>query len=48
METSQAIEILIKVANLAQRNGCLTLDDAVTVFQAIEALKPKEEPKDEL
>ncbi len=48
MENSQAIEILIQVDHLAQKGGLLQLNDAVTVAQAIEALKPKEEPKDEL
>lgn len=48
METTQAIEILIQVAHLAQKGGLLQLNDAVAVVQAIEALKPKEEPKDEL
>lgn len=48
METQQAIDILVQVAHLAQKGGLLQLNDAVAVAQAIEALKPKEEPKDEL
>ena len=48
METQQAINVLIQVALLAQKNGLLSLDDAVTVAQAIKAVEPKEEPKDEL
>lgn len=43
METKQAIEILIQVANLAQKNGLLSLQDAVTVAQAIELLNEKNE-----
>ena len=48
MENQEAITILIQVAHLAQSRGILSLDDAVKVVQAIKALEPKEEPKDEL
>jgi hypothetical protein len=43
METKQAIEILVQVANLAQKGGLLQLQDAVFVAKAIEVLTPKEE-----
>lgn len=43
METKQAIEILIQVANLAQKGGLLQLNDAVAVAQAINVMAPKEE-----
>jgi uncharacterized membrane protein len=43
METNQAIEILVQVANLAQKGGLLQLQDAVVVAKAINALAPKEE-----
>ena len=46
MEKEQAINVLIQVAELAQKGGLLSLQDAVMVAQAINALK--EEPKDEL
>lgn len=43
METKQAIEILVAVAQLAQKGGLLQLQDAAVVLQAIEVLTPKEE-----
>jgi hypothetical protein len=43
MENKQAIEILVQVANLAQKGGLLQLQDAVIVATAIEVLLPKEE-----
>lgn len=45
MENQQAIEILVQVANLAQKGGLLGLKDAAVVLQAIELLTPKEEVK---
>lgn len=42
MDNQQAIEILIQVAHLAQKNGLLQLQEAVAVAQAIEVLKQKE------
>lgn len=36
MNQSQALEILIKVALVAQAKGALTLEDAVVVKQAID------------
>lgn len=46
MEYKDAIEILVQVANLAQKGGLLQLQEAVIVSQAIEVLT-KEEDKDE-
>ena len=43
MEQQQAIQILVEVANLAQKGGLLQLQDAVVVANAIEVLTPKEE-----
>ena len=43
MEKEKAIEVLIQVANLAQKGGLLTLQDAVVVAQAIEMLTPKQD-----
>lgn len=43
MEQQQAIQILVQVANLAQKGGLLQLQDAVVVAKAIETLTPKEE-----
>lgn len=43
MEQQQAIQILVQVANLAQKGGLLQLQDAVMVAKAIETLTPKEE-----
>jgi len=48
METKQAIEILIQVANAAQKAGVFSLKDAVTVAQAVEVLTLKEETKNEI
>jgi len=45
MENQKAIEVLIQCAQLAQKGGLLSLQDAVIVAQAIETLTPK---KDEL
>ena len=42
MEQQQAINVLIEVANLAQKGGLLQLQDAVVVAKAIEVLTPKE------
>lgn len=47
MEYKDAIEILVQVANLAQKGGLLQLQEAVIVSQAIELLTKKEEDKDE-
>jgi hypothetical protein len=43
MSQEQAIEVLVQVANLAQKGGLLQLQDAVVVATAIEVLLPKEE-----
>ena len=43
MEQQQAINVLIEVAHLAQSKGLLSLQDAVTVSNAIETLNKKEE-----
>lgn len=42
METKQAIEILIRVAHLAQKGGLLQLAEAVHVSKAIETLTQKQ------
>lgn len=42
MENKQAIEILVQVAQLAQKGGLLQLQDAAIVLKAIELLMPKE------
>ena len=46
MEKEKAIELLIQVANLAQERGILKLNEAVIVYQAIEALTPKTQEND--
>jgi uncharacterized membrane protein len=46
MEKNQAIEVLVKVAHLAQKNGLLQLQDAVIVSNAIEVVTKKEENQD--
>ena len=43
MEQSQAIEILLQVAQLAQKGGLLSLQDATIVAKAVEVLTPKKE-----
>lgn len=43
MQKEQAVEVLIQVANLAQKSGLLKLEEAVTVVQAINTLMQKEE-----
>jgi uncharacterized membrane protein len=43
MENEKAIEVLIQVAQLAQKGGLLSLGDAVIVAQAIETLTPKKD-----
>lgn len=48
MEQQQAIQILVQVANLAQKGGLLQLQDAVIVAKAIEILTPKEEENSEV
>lgn len=48
MEQQQAIQILVQVANLAQKGGLLQLQDAVMVAKAIEILTPKEEKNSEV
>lgn len=48
MEQQQAIQILVQVANLAQKGGLLQLQDAVVVAKAIEILTPKEEENSEV
>ena len=48
MEQQQAIQILVQVANLAQKGGLLQLQDAVMVAKAIEILTPKEEENSEV
>lgn len=48
MEQQQAIQILVQVANLAQKGGLLQLQDAVVVAKAIETLTPKEEENSEV
>lgn len=42
MNKEQALNILINVAHLAQNEGCLKLNDAVTVANAISILSQKE------
>jgi hypothetical protein len=46
METKQAIEILVQVAHLAQKEGLLNLNDAVAVAQAINVVAPKQDEKE--
>lgn len=46
MENKTAIEILVKVAYLAQKGGLLELADAAYILKAIETLIPKEEVKE--
>lgn len=48
METNQAIEVLVQVANLAQKGGLLQLQDAVVVANAIEVLTSKKEENSEV
>lgn len=48
MEQQQAIQILVEVANLAQKGGLLPLQDAVIVAKAIEILTTKEEENSEV
>ena len=48
MSQEQAIEVLVQVANLAQKGGLLQLQDAVVVAKAIEILTPKEEENSEV
>ena len=43
MEQSQAIEILLQVAQMAQKGGLLSLQDAVVVAKAVDVLSPKKE-----
>lgn len=43
METKQAIQVLIQVANLAQSRGLLSLEEAVVVKQSIDALSVENE-----
>ena len=43
MEQSQAIEILLQVAQMAQKGGLLSLQDATIVAKAVEILTPKKE-----
>jgi hypothetical protein len=40
MEKEQAIDLLVRVAHLAQERGLLRLSDALQVAQAIETLQP--------
>lgn len=47
MDQKQAIEILVQVANLAQKGGLLQLNDAVAVVQAINVLTPKDEANED-
>lgn len=42
MNKEQAIEILVKVAHLAQEKGLLTLADASVVAAAVAAVTPSE------
>jgi len=42
MNNQESVNILIQVANLAQSKGLLTLDEAVIVAEAIQALNKKE------
>jgi len=43
MEQAQAIEVLVQVAQMAQKGGLLSLKDATVVAQAVEVLTPKQE-----
>lgn len=47
MEQSQAIEILLQVAQMAQKGGLLSLQDATIVAKAVEVLTPKKEEIEE-
>lgn len=48
MSQEQAIEVLVQVANLAQKGGLLQLQDAIVVANAIEVLTPKKEENSEV
>jgi hypothetical protein len=43
MEKEQAIDLLVRVAHLAQQRGLLQLSDAVQVAKAIEVLQVAED-----
>lgn len=46
MDNIKAIQVLINVAQIAQKAGALSLEDAVIVKQAIDVfVKPPVEPK---
>lgn len=45
MNQTEALNVLISTAHLAQRGGALTLENAKIVLEAIEAFKPKEDNK---
>ena len=46
MDNNKAIQVLINVAQIAQKAGALSLEDAVVVKQAIDVfVKPPVEPK---
>lgn len=48
MNQNQALEILIKVALVAQAKGALSLDEAVIVKQAIDIFTPANQAPPEL
>jgi len=48
MKETQAIDVLIQVALLAQKGGVLSLQDATTVLTAIETLRPSSQNQQEL
>lgn len=47
MEKEKAIEILVKVARIAQGGGLLTLEDANAVLVAINTVSPKPSKEEE-
>jgi uncharacterized membrane protein len=46
MDKVKAIEVLVQVANLAQKGGLLSLKDAVVVFQSIDAVSENKDQMD--
>ena len=48
MDEKNAIHILIDVANIAQKGGLLSLQEAVLVFDAIKTLTAEKKPANEV
>lgn len=48
MNKQQAIDILIQVANMAQKSGVLSMQDSATTLQAIIILTKKDDTKDKI